>query len=376
MLRRTNIIRLTALVFLAILFLSILEVGSFLLSKTLARYGVFYDPQPVEGYEEYLAQNDRRLGWVPSEDGVEVDEAGSRTIKNFPDWSDACVSVYGNSFTWGSEVSAEESWPSLLSDTLTCRVNNFGVPGYGTDQALLRFEGNKDVDKAPIVILVHVSENIMRNVNQYRHLLYPGANFQFKPRFKIHDDQLELIPIPKIASSEIEKAFEKPNSFFQDEYFLPEGDSGNQYIKFPFLFGLISAINHFHIRSKILGIPWYTEFYQRDHASNALELTKLIFERFVRSATEMGKKPIVVIMPTGLDLEFFQEHGTWPFQPFLEWLKQSDITFINLSRKIAVSLKGENPCHLFRSCNAHYNAEGNKVVAKAFFEFLHGTHIE
>ena len=34
-----------------------------------------------------------------------------------------------------------------------------------------------------VVFLNHLSENIIRNVNQFRNLIYPGHEFALKPRF-------------------------------------------------------------------------------------------------------------------------------------------------------------------------------------------------
>ncbi len=77
---------------------------------------------------------------------------------------------------------------------LGCRVSNFGVEGYGTDHSYLRFKYN-DRDRAKIVILGHLSENIIRNVNQLKGLLYHSRGVDLHPRFIIgQDGSLEFIP--------------------------------------------------------------------------------------------------------------------------------------------------------------------------------------
>ena len=47
---------------------------------------------------------------------------------------------FGNSMTHGDEVKDDEAWLHLLSEQLGCNVQNFGIGGYGLDQAALRYE--------------------------------------------------------------------------------------------------------------------------------------------------------------------------------------------------------------------------------------------
>jgi hypothetical protein len=84
--------------------------------------------------------------------------------------------MYGDSFVFGSAVDDEHSWGNQIAKRLSCRVQNFGVPGYGTDQAYLRFLHN-DADQAPQVILNILFENVARNVNQNRGAAQTSGRF-------------------------------------------------------------------------------------------------------------------------------------------------------------------------------------------------------
>jgi hypothetical protein len=53
---------------------------------------------------------------------------------------------------YGDEVSNEQAWLNVLSDLPGCRVSNYGVIGYGPDQAYLRFISNEH-DKAELIVL-------------------------------------------------------------------------------------------------------------------------------------------------------------------------------------------------------------------------------
>ena len=74
------------------------------MARRLHVLGVFYDPARLEGYEAYLRERDPSLG-LPTP--TKMDPSGSRPIPAFPKAGRACVSLYGDSFTYGAEVDHE-----------------------------------------------------------------------------------------------------------------------------------------------------------------------------------------------------------------------------------------------------------------------------
>ena len=94
---------------------------------------------------------DELLGFVPREgfsanlnaDGwhggvVTIRKDGFRTNGSEPPPLPAEVLVVGDSFTFGAQVSDNETWPACLERKLGRGVDNGGVGGYGTAQALRR----------------------------------------------------------------------------------------------------------------------------------------------------------------------------------------------------------------------------------------------
>src|SRR5262245_31717909 len=76
----------------------------------------------VARHDEYLRLRDPDLGWPFSRAyGAECcDESGARRNPAFPVVGTACVSAYGDSFTWADEVAAEDAWATQLSRRLGC----------------------------------------------------------------------------------------------------------------------------------------------------------------------------------------------------------------------------------------------------------------
>ncbi len=95
-----------------------------------------------------LAVYDPLLGWgmrpnftseMSGPGAVNTIEYGlRRTTSGAEPLEPASILAVGDSFTAGSEVEDQESWPALLEERLGKRVLNAGVGGYGTDQVILR----------------------------------------------------------------------------------------------------------------------------------------------------------------------------------------------------------------------------------------------
>ena len=269
---------------------------------------LIFDPKLIVNFKASESDNySKDLGWITIKE--ERDEIGARLNNDV--YKNTCIDMFGDSFTFSAEVTKEFAWPRQLSTMLGCKVNNFGVKGYGSDQAVLRHELNIDFSK--ISVLNHLSENIIRNVNQFRNLIYPSRNSKIitKPRyFLTPEGKLVLIKKPDLFEEDL-KNLENLRSKLKYEYFLPEGQSGIKMdITFPYLLSAIElAIHHFHIRPKIKGQTRHSEFYDYSHPSNGLLLTNKIFDKFISNSDNKGQIPIITIIPTCRDLEEFKRYG-------------------------------------------------------------------
>jgi hypothetical protein len=348
---------------LAIVFVSF-EIVSFISISLIKPSGVFYDPSMVmQSYDEYLKQRDINLGWGPSPADV------ARHDPLFPIDTRPCLSLFGDSFTWSTGVADEDAWGSILAAKLKCRVANFGVGGYGTDQAFLRFRSLPAA--GAVVLLNHLSENILRNVNQYRNLLYPGHEFTFKPRFVDRNGGVELVPTPEVPASEILKFLQDPTPYLPNEYFLPGGPSGIQEIKFPFSLTILKAtLTNYHIHAKLAGIPRYADFYRPEHSSDGLNVTHGILRSFAFEATARGQIPIVTLIPTCDDLKYFNAVGAFPYDHLTKMIAVQGIRYIDFGEKIAKRIKGSPPEGLYQVCSGHFNEAGNRLLAEITFNYL------
>ena len=354
------------LIFLVALIL--LELLSFISIYFLQQkyLGLIFDPKLIVNFKASESDNySNDLGWITPI--AERDEIGARLNNDV--YKTSCIDMFGDSFTFSSEVKKEFAWPKQLSTILGCKVNNFGVAAYGSDQAVLRHELTIAFSK--VSVLNHLSENIIRNVNQFRNLIYPSRNSGIitKPRYLLTpDDKLILIKKPDLLEEDL-KNLENLRSKLKYEHFLPEAHSGIKMdITFPYLLSTIDlAINHFHIRSKIKGQTRHSEFYDYSHPSNGLLLTNKIFDKFINNSDNKGQIPIITIIPTCRDFEEFKLYGRLPYQVMLDSLKFKSVLFYDFS---SAFLNEKDFYKYFISCGGHPNKDGYALMAKNFANFI------
>jgi len=355
--------------------LALLELLAFFGGRFLETKGVFYRPQAIDGYAQYLDSRDPVLGWPsplgpPAAKGAGPkgrDASGSRIIPAFPDPDKhpSLISLYGNSFTFSDEVSAENAWSNALSKMLGRRVANYGVGGYGSDQALLRYRENRD-DTAEVILLNHFSENILRNVNQYRALLYPSVEgLGWKPRFILGaQGELILVPLPTYSPEEIAAVVANPGDYLANETFVPGDSSGFRELSFPFTLSLLASLSHFQMRARLAGLPFYSEFYDPEHPSQAVPVTVGIFREFEAEARRRGQVPVSTVIPSGMSLVSYRDTGNWSYQPLLDQLKARNIDVLDFGPEIIERVGPEGIEALFGDIGGHFNESGYRLLAE------------
>lgn len=168
----------------------------------VARLAALTDPSPA-------ANNrfDPVLGWVPKDywnpagpyDPMQP-HIGKYGIFLKPgehqDPPTGAILAIGDSFTVGSDVRTDESWPAYLQRLLHEPVINAAAGGYAIDQIVLRAQSLLDVLKPRLVIIAIVADDIARASFE----TYGGAN---KPYFLVKNGALVHMndPVPPFAKS-------------------------------------------------------------------------------------------------------------------------------------------------------------------------------
>ncbi|MCG8591463.1 MAG: hypothetical protein MJE66_19380 [Proteobacteria bacterium] len=357
---------------LVLLVVAPIEALSCAAGRLLAAQGWLYRHPGTEGYAAYRARRDPVLGW-PAPDQVgrgEMDAAGSRSVPAFPDPERPnCVALYGDSFTWGDEVGPEDAYGNVLAERLGCRVANYGVPGYGSDQAFLRYR-DRVGDGAPVVVLGHFSENVIRNVNQYRGFISRG-DFGLKPRFVAEPGGgLRLVPLPDLTEAEFAEIHLRPELLGHD-FFQPGGAAGISNLEFPFTLSVLGIARHYRVRSWFEAGPSYARFYHPDDSSRGLAVTSGILKAFEREARRRGQRPVVILIPDEKDLIALAETGALPYASLAAELTAAGIATPGVAERMQRELGDRDPCALYTRCGgAHFNPEGYALLAQIVFEWI------
>jgi hypothetical protein len=335
------------------------EVAAALASAVLVARGAMVDVPRLSDDEiaMALARRSTLLGWGPAtDDHGRVLHLAPRPDPAFPAGRPPCVSVYGDSFTLGAGDDA--TYPHDLARALGCAVDNYGVGGYGSDQALMLFEAQRQLDRAPVVILGHLAENVLRNVNQYQGLLYPESRIRFKPRFLLEDGQLRWLPLPVADADAYHAIAARPERFLTHDAFVDRPRP-----RFPYTLHLVRwLLDDSYARSRLARSPWHAAFYAPDHPSGALPLTVRILTRFAADARADGREPVVFLVPTRSDLAWARRTGRWTDQPLADALVAAGVRVVHAGPALATRLGDRDLGGLFVA-DGHPNAAGYALLA-------------
>jgi hypothetical protein len=251
-------------------------------------------------------------------------------------------------------------------------VGNYGVGGYGTDQAYLRFVKNTR-DSAKIVILGIFPENVLRNVNRYRYFLDARTVFSLKPRFVLENDHLRLVELPVWNQEQFLAATQYPEKSFEHETFLPDSEYGPVSLAFPYSWRAIQLLLSERARSAMLGHTSWEVFYKDDHPTQALKITAEIAELFAKTGRSRGQTPLVIIYPTARSFKQFKDTGIIITRPLLENLERRSIPYLDLHEGFGKRVEKQRFCELLTqitSCGGHFNPAGNAMVSEIVYEHL------
>lgn len=245
-----------------------------------------------------IGTNAAGMSWVAT-----YDQFGARTNPAFED--PGLIASYGDSYTHGDEVNGDETWQYYLSKKIRSNVQNFGVGGYGTDQALLKLEQNfRNGFLTPYVLLGIHEENINRIVNTFRPFYIPGAwiKLGFKPRFILQNGAPRLIQNAMPSFNTRADATRALNIASEDDYWFLLNKQKVE-INFPFSLGALDLLFLVMQEKGIIRHPYKklgNSQYSRPKLwddPEAVRLMGAIIRKYVQLSSRFHFQPILVFFP-------------------------------------------------------------------------------
>lgn len=327
----------------------------------------------LAGQPDRREQHDPELGWRyrPGFEGSadHINRQGLRSLHDYapePPPGVVRLAAFGNSFVYCNEVGDADAWPALLEgDGDSLEVLNYGVGGYGTDQAMLRFR-REGMDLSPQVVLIGFAPvNLRRIVNVYRRFVHTSEGIMTKPRFvRSGDGQLTLVPNPIREPSDWERYLKDPSLIRElgrnDQWYEP-AIYRNPFYDLSATVRLASVawirISNRYLRAdRLLKDGLFNE------ESEAFRLQLAVLKAFVADVEDAGATPFVLILPDRESIERRRRGEEAVFEPLLRALRASGLEVLDATEGFGAPAPAGGVGRWFAP-GGHYSPDGNRAVA-------------
>ena len=329
-------------------------------TQVLARYGA--------GSRSGL-QYDAELGWTQRPSAAEHNSGGF--ISSAPEVpvgrtpGRVRIALFGGSFTQGN---FHHGWwrkleTELRAGGVDAEVLNFGVAGYGMDQAFLHWRRDGVPYRPDIVVFGFCAANCYDNGNLVRMLQNGETGIPFtKPRFLLEDGKLRLINSPTPPPEALPALYAQLAAWplIAHDRFYHADDYRMKPWHYSRLLSLIEAKLAI-LRARSVE----TEFYRAD--GEASLLAERIVDEFAAEVKAAGSRFYVLHLPSTPDIERFNETGEFAYAG-LYYAIRREHKVIATEQAMLAEAHGRPLREIFRF--GHYTEPLDVVIARLLAEEL------
>ncbi|MCG3129302.1 MAG: hypothetical protein FLDDKLPJ_00027 [Phycisphaerae bacterium] len=320
---------------------------------------------------------DPELGWSIRPGGVSDDgryranAAGFRADRDYdlaPPPGVLRVAALGESFTHAATGNADTWCACLERMNPALEALNFGVNGYGLDQALLRYRRDAAPYRPHVVILGLMVENLLRHVSVYRPAYHHDTiSAVVKPRFRIDDaGALTLIPCPVESVAALKTDIESEailNTLRTTDYWIMRAPLA--YERSPLfasgVFRLIYAVHENAARDP------------REHYLNPegepFRVTLALVRSFNDEARRNGARRVILLLMPDERALFDRYDGLEPYwEGLLSEARNAGVETLDVSPRLLDAMTALGVSALFSE--NHYTPLGNRLVAEELLQIL------
>jgi hypothetical protein len=235
------------------------------------------------------------------------------------------IVAVGDSFTFGDEVSDNETYSSYLSTMLpNTEVLNLGVSGYAHDQMLLYLQEEGVKYQPDVVILGYVSFDADRNLHSF-------GSFA-KPKFELANGELHLTNVPVPTPAEV---------------------SAREFYRLKCLD--LAVMLRERLRTSL-----------RWNEKRAQEVTSSILDKLVETTRKQGAVPVFVYLPVWEQV-FDLREGLTPSEEFLDsYCRRRDVACLFLRPYFREQVKKGASFNI----RTHWGPQAHMLAAQAMRDFL------
>lgn len=350
------------------------------LSVLQKKHNIFFgfhipDKREIEGYGEKYYHP--RWGWDIFKEMR--GQFGNRKGRDYEKKGVYTLKTYGDSFTYADGVKDNETWEYFIEEKTGWECLNFGVLGFGTDQALLKY---KDTPiKTKYTVLAILDENIGRLMCQWWGF-YREYGMGIKPKFIVdNNSNIKLIENPIKNRDEVKKLGDINflNTLKKEDYWYNfySNLGGPEKLTWPVTCTVLKHMKFFINYVKIYithtisptyesetTIKKFYHLYDKD--SEGFKVMKYIVNEFIKTANERGETPIIVIFPIAHTVTIYKKFQRKPHQTLVDYLTSINCNFIDFTD---VFVK-EDYLNYYQNKDGHFTVDGNRKVAHVLIEYI------
>lgn len=277
------------------------------------------------------------------------------------------VAAFGDSFVYGNEVGDSDAWAAQIERLdSTIEVLNYGVGGYGDDQALLRYLHDGAQLSPDVVLLGFVSEDLGRLMNVYRRFRSVREIPLVKPRYLVDDrDSLTLLPSPIRRTADWARYLNQPAavvSFGRHDYWYEPIIYRNPIYDYSATVRLVSNL-WIRVKRRYLGADRLSRGGLFSSTSDAFRIQVAVFKLFANVVRERGATPAVLFFPDVESLQRSARAVRPRYQSLLVAARAMGIECLDGAEAFAREPVGGRSAGWFRPAG-HYSPAGNLVLAR------------
>jgi hypothetical protein len=338
-------------------------LASFVSLRHRALFKKDFNPHQLsatEGHHFFVSDNH-----APDQLGFDPDLGWDRVppIRTYDPDVHYDAQAFGDSLTFCPGVADSETWASYLGELTGIQTLNFGVGGYGLDQAVLKAEKYSSRFSTKISILGLYSEEYRRSHSYYGCYYFrshPSFQYAFKPIFIEGGGSYELIKPPcsnvnclidmvTEGNTNLKEFLNKHDYWYRDNLRRPS-------LRAPYLPGLVRVVPELlTLRSR--GRRWFV-------TPDSVHLAEFLIDRFADICHRAGSQPVYVLIYNAKQLARIRS-GMDKDQAIREHLKKHHLPYINTSDYILESCPTAADLENVRGLSGHLSPYGNRLVAEA-----------
>jgi hypothetical protein len=306
-------------------------------------------------------------------------------------------STFGDSFCQCRGVQDHETWQAYLERIEGKRILNFGVGGYGLDQAYLRYLRNRNQNLGGKIIFAVSPCTIERIIGVYKHYIEFGNYLGVKSRFVLAEGELQLLALPLGSKEQLKNlaVYKQQVRKFDENY---NGYFRMRSPRFPFAIYVLRNWKQYvvntiasiqkrqttvsrclclhrldSIKSKLI-IELKNSAYRRKNIyfrklfSEKCDLLVSLVRLCKSACDEDGRTALLVILPDYTNISFINSYGHY-YRNFVDRVREE----VNVPVFDSYDVFHDcDPREIFLKDNysGHHTARGNEILGECLVRFI------